>query len=368
MTDRQPRLLSYTEIETALTCWARWDFAYGGRLAGATLKRRELAPILSGGRAWGAAVAAWHAGQGTLFPEFDAHQALNASLDNDVDDMKERGFTPSTESVLELQTHLAACLDHYMTTATPLPNLTLLEHESRVPLPARGNSGRSSTVYRLQTFLDGFTVIGPDHPEYPEGQYVVEFKFRGRLTPVPIVQRQRQHPWYAWGLRRAQNGYGVDGTLVDERLSEAPKPPNLNKPRPTKKNPNPNPPVSHAKDQLCTADDYIAVCHEFGEDPHWDVVENLRARRWQQRVPIFYGPGDLERAGDELRDAAKLIRDLDRGDLTPIRNATTQHCQGCRFRDVCSEPTDQLFVDTLFERTVPKRLRDPNEMKEPVAA
>ena len=69
MTYTAPRLLSHTEIDTALTCFARWDFAYGGHLAGATLKPREIAPVLSDGRAWGNAVAAYHAADAGVLAE-----------------------------------------------------------------------------------------------------------------------------------------------------------------------------------------------------------------------------------------------------------------------------------------------------------
>ena len=55
------RQLSFTEIQTALTCEGRHAFQYTGRLTGGeTLKRKQIAVELSNGRAWGAAVAAWH--------------------------------------------------------------------------------------------------------------------------------------------------------------------------------------------------------------------------------------------------------------------------------------------------------------------
>jgi hypothetical protein len=32
-------------------------------------------------------------------------------------------------------------------------------------------------------------------------------------------------------------------------------------------------------------------------------------------------------------------------------------CNFCKFNPICNEPGDEVFVDSLFERTVPKRLR-----------
>src|SRR5690349_16333938 len=77
------RVLSHTEIEKAMTCWAQWDFAYGGHRVGATLKPRVLAHPLGRGRAWGAAVAAWHAHDG-MFAPWAAHSALLAEIEKQV--------------------------------------------------------------------------------------------------------------------------------------------------------------------------------------------------------------------------------------------------------------------------------------------
>lgn len=352
MSERQPRLLSFTEISTAMTCFAQWDFAYGGRLAGSTLRAKGIAPQLSDGRAWGAAVAAWHANSGTLLASWAAHEALRASLDKDAAEMEKNGWPVSFDERMETENNLSAILDHYMTTSTPLPNLTSLEGEIVVPVPSRGGA-RGSTRYRFQCFLDGAT------EEDGVGHQIVEFKLRGGLTPVPLIHKQRQPRWYAWAYMKAY-GRPPAGVLIDERLKEAPKPPRTLKAK--KKGDGIDGRIpSHAKDQLCTPESYVDLCHEHGVEPHWDIVEHLGQRLWQQRVLLSLRPGELTAAGEELRDSAKLIRDLDSGELTPIRNASRMHCGGCKYRDVCAEPSDELFVDTLFERTVPKRLRPPRE-------
>lgn len=125
---RQRRYLSYSEIETALSCWARWDFTYGGRLAGSTLKPRRVAAILSEGRAWGAAVAAWHAGYygrletGDIHREwgypilasYDAHAALRRSLEEDAVEAAKLGRPIPVEELADATERLGAMLDHYM--------------------------------------------------------------------------------------------------------------------------------------------------------------------------------------------------------------------------------------------------------------
>lgn len=331
-----------------MTCQARWDFSYGGRLAGTALRSRQIAPILSAGRAWGAAVAVWHAGQGTLLAAWDAHHALLDSINQDVREMEDNGWPPNLEDVTQLKRDLGDMLEHYMTTAEPLPNLTRLEAEIQVPIPSR--SGRSSSNrYRYLCRIDGYTTIdGYD--------WLVEFKLRGKLQPTELIQLQRQYRWYAWALSRVRLSRPPAGIIVDERWNQAPKPVRILK----------GPHVSHASDQLCTAEAYIAACQEYGEAKHDVTHAKLLARRWQQRVPIQFRDGELEEAGRELVSGARLIHDLDTGLLWPIRNASAMNCNGCRFRRICANPEDDLYVDTLFDRVPAKRERT-NENEEPDA-
>ncbi|CAB4197781.1 PD-(D/E)XK nuclease superfamily [uncultured Caudovirales phage] len=336
----KPRLLSYSEIETAMTCWARWDFAYGGRLAGDTLKSKSIAPILSDGRAWGAGVAAWHAATDSLLAPIQAHHALSDSLDADEAEMHDHGIPVDQVQRLESENRLGEMLDHYMATASPLPNLTRLEGEVIVAIPSRSGK-HASTRYRFQCFLDGFTDADGE-------QWIVEFKLRRQLQQAALVQKSRQPRWYAWALTTSQNGHAPTGVLIDERLNDVPKPARILK----------SGKPSHAKDQLCTSEDYVAVCLAADEQPKIEIVEHLRTRQWQQRIPLLFRSGEIDEAGQDLVSAAKLIRDLDSGVLTPVRNASQFHCGGCRYREVCAEPSDKLFVDSLFERTVPKRLRE----------
>jgi hypothetical protein len=237
--NRQPRLLSYSEIETALTCWARWDFQYGGRLAGSTLKPKRTAPLLSEGRAWGAGVAAWHHHGGELLAQWEAHRAIRTSLDADRQRMEDLGLPVDLAQFADTEARLIAMLDHYASTAEPLPSLERIEGEIVVPIPSRSGR-RASTRYRFLCYLDGFT-------RHADGRnLLVEFKLRSQLTPPALIERQRQPRWYAWADWRS-TGRIPSGVIVDERLNEVPKPARL-----TDKGRKP----SHAKDQLTTPEAY----------------------------------------------------------------------------------------------------------------
>ncbi len=340
-----PRLLSHTEIETAMSCWARHAFAYTGHLTeGTTLRRRAVARTLSEGRAHGRAAATWHAKGNTLLAAFDASEALYASLREDEVQMLTRGVELGPDEWTDITEHLLGIEAHYMSVAPPLSNLTREEDRIEVPIPSRtGRQG--STRYRFECFIDGWNV---DDDQMP---WLVEFKLRKRLTPLVVLQNDRQLRRMAWALRKYR-GIEPVGVIVDERLNAVPKPARVLK----------SGKPSHAKDQLTTAESYVAVCQELGDEPHPDTLDHLRAQRWQQRVPIIFRPDEIDEAGEELASAAKLIRDLDSKALAPIRHASTQTCNGCRFKEICPNPQDDLLVDTLFERTVPKRLREKEEV------
>lgn len=342
------RTLSYSEIQTALTCMARHAFAYTGHLTGGdTLKPRSIAPILSEGRAWGAAVAAWHADREHRLMRATA--ALHASLIADADQMIEAGLPVDLDGLVEMEQRLAIMLGHYCATSVPFSNLTRLEDEVDVPIPSRG--GRVSNRYRFLARIDGYTVDDEGR------QWIVEFKLRGRLQPFSLIERQRQIRWYAWALSRCQRGYGPDGVIVEERLNAIPHEPNLVKARRKGEGIEGRVP-SHAVDQLTTAAEYVAVCERYGVEPMPETMTALEARVWQQRhAPLRLRPSELAEAGRELVSAAKLIRDLDSGELAPIRNATSSNCGRCQFREICAEPSDHLFVDSLFVRRPPKRVR-----------
>jgi CRISPR/Cas system-associated exonuclease Cas4 (RecB family) len=346
------RTISYTEASTALTCEARHAFAYTGRLsAGRTFKRREFGATLSNGRAWGAAIAAWHAGSAGILGQLDAHAALHASLARDVAEQGEQGFWISLETQIEIENHLMAILDHHMETSTPWLNLTRLEERWLVPIPSRAGGGRASSRYKYECYIDGFTI------DERGNEWIAEYKLRGSLTPVWQIQLSRQIRWEAWA-RQQMTDREVVGALVDERLAEAPDPPRLVRAR-RKSDPQDEHgrTPSHSTSQRCTPRAYIALCEQYGVEPREEVALVFKQRQWHQQVPLTFTQAELNEAGEELVSAAMLIRDLDLGNRYPLRNAQPYICRGCRFKEVCPNPGDDLYLDTLYARTVPKRLR-----------
>ncbi len=77
------RPISHSESSTALDCQSKHAFAYTGRLTGGyALKPKSVAPQLREGRAWGAAVAAWHSTDGDVdraMVALEATLSLNAA-------------------------------------------------------------------------------------------------------------------------------------------------------------------------------------------------------------------------------------------------------------------------------------------------
>lgn len=341
------RSISFSEISRAIGCPAQWDFGYGGHLAGDALERRELAPILSDGRAWGAAVAAWHASyrvSGPVGASLRAFEALNDSYAQDRLEQAEKGAYALVGDVVGRRARLESILEHYIETAKPFPNLTLIEGEISVPLRARTGRGWSNR-YLFHCFIDGYTVGEHGH------QWVTEYKLRTTLQDAEQVVLSRQPRWYGWALRELQRQQGLEseivGVIVDERWNQPPKAPRIlqsGKP-------------STARDQLTTDKAYLDLCLDMDVAPHFPTVLALRERRWQQRIPIAFRDGELDEAGLELVSAAKLIHQLDVGQLYPVRNAKPTNCRSCDFRRICANPTDQMLVDSLFVRKPPKRDR-----------
>lgn len=378
------RSLSFSEITTALTCFAQWDFKYGGRLAGSTLSRKAIAPQLSGGRAWGAAIAAYHEGAGTLLGSWSAIDAMRASLDDDERKMAEAGvLIPGLLGVrADMEAHLGAVFADYASrTPNPTP-VSRLEQEIIVPLPSR-SGGRASNLYRFLCFLDAMEGEGED-------EWLWEFKLRGRLSKRWLVELGRQYRWYSWARQR-QTGKRVVGIKIVERLNDFPHPPKIVQagkesaliyecPR---CNANPGDfcendrgtiktfhaersrltamtfRPSHDADQLTTPELYLAACKEWDMEPNDETVQALSIRSWQRTFALPFRPSELDEAGRELVSAARLIRDLDSGLMYPIRNAKAATCGYCDFKGICNDPKDGLFIEQSFRRSVPKRLREP---------
>lgn len=348
------RLLSYTEISTALECFAQWDFTYGGhRTGGVTLKPRESAPRLRAGSAWGAAVAAWHASHGgfPILGEYAAHGALWESLRADADKAATKGFPIADETLIAEQERVGAVLDHHMRTAPQLPGLTKLEGELNIPIPSRTGK-RGSSRYRFHCYLDGHTVEH-GHP------WIVEFKYRDGLTPSNTIRRQPQYRWYAVAYALT---YGLMdrpvGVYVDETLSTPPQPARIVNAKRKGEGIN-GKTVSHALNQITTPELYVAACEKYGVEPEPVAVETFGQRQWHQRVDLIFTPDELAEGARELVTAAQIIRDLDSGHFAPIRNGKQSTCNRCKFSGICLDPTNSYLIDSVYTRTEPKRLRGP---------
>jgi hypothetical protein len=330
------RAISYSEGNTLLDCQARWDFRYGDRLAGSSLREKSTPILLRDGKAWGRAVAALHADD--EYGLANALVELRLALREDSDEQKEAG-TYDPDEFERTHTFLGDVLDHYATTTEHLP-IESLEHELLVPLPSRSGKGDSNR-YRLQVFFDGL------HTDEAGRIWIVEFKLRKLLSSLELIAGSRQIRYYAWAYRKA-TGNDVAGVIVDERLKAAPKPARiLDSGKP-----------SHAKDQMTTPERYIAACEERDVEPKPETIESLKGRRWQQRERIFLTDAEIEEAGTELVSLGQQVAALDGGHVYPVRHPSRARCPGCAFREICTNPNDTELVEALFDRKPAKRDRE----------
>jgi hypothetical protein len=327
------RLISHSETASLLDCQAKWDFGYGGHLAGDALKPKTATPILRDGRAWGAAVAAFHSTGGRSTDEAAEAMlaALRKSLSEDAAEQREAGVYLAEEHV-EAERRLTHLLAHYTGSAGILP-IDRIEHELVAPIPSRTGRRRSSR-YRFQAYLDGV------HVDEEGRSWVVEFKLRGRLSPFDQIVLSRQTRFYAWAWREA-TGVEPAGVIVDERLNEIPSEVAYNQDG------------RLSKRQGCDARAYL---NAGGSDP--DVLAKLESKDWQRRHFLLLRPDELDEAGRQLVSLAQQVRLFDSGDLLPVRNPSPARCPGCRYRDVCPNPDDEELIDALYLRRPPKRDRE----------
>ena len=327
------RLLSHSEISRAYDCQAAHSYAYTGVLTGGDALRPKRTHInLREGRAWGAGIAAWH----YTGDKSAAHAAMARSLAADAEQLTEAGFYDAQEHHAT-KNKLAAILEHEIGYRPRLNAIALEEH---LVVALRGPKQRSS-LYNFEGYVD--QVVEDDN-----GIWVGENKLRKQLSSLDQVARSPQLRRYAWAWREK---YGVQpaGIILDERLNAAPSEVKLNA----------NGSVS--KVQSCTVDAYLAACLQAGQEPDEEVLAKLAAKRWGERHRVFLTELEVTRAGRELGSAARLIRQLDNGDLEPVANPSPMRCPGCAYKEICGSPYDPELIDALFERVPPKRLRSEKE-------
>jgi CRISPR/Cas system-associated exonuclease Cas4 (RecB family) len=351
------RLISHSEIEKANNCQAQHAFGYTGHLTGGqVLKPHAPAARLRQGRAWGRGVAAFHMADHEkldLIVRYGlALVALNESLDEDAAAMRSHGFYDEAEHH-DMALKLADILWHYASTTEPL-QISDPEFALELPIPSRSGKGVSNR-YSFHGYLDGLAV--------QDGRlWLAEYKLRDSLTDYEQLVLGRQYRRYAWAAER-QLGVAIAGVIVDERLSEPPKPARWV--RAKRKGEGVGPLdvkgygrlPSSAKDQLTTSAAYVEACLEAGVEIDRAVVEALDARKWQQRVKVVFKRSEIEEAGRELVSAAQLIAQLDSGALYPVRNTAPWRCRGCAFREICPRPDDRELIEASFELNEPKRAR-----------
>jgi hypothetical protein len=330
--------LTQSEVATLLQCGAKWSFAYSD-LAGFPIRSKVTAPKLREGRAWGAAVQAWHTRLPNEIghaPAVRAHEALMEFLNRDAQEMDRYGALDEREYE-ETRTRMSAALVHYMATAT---RLNLVGSEVELDLPHA-----DGWTYRCH--LDG---VHQDEDGY---LWVVEFKWRpsGRFTNLEQIVLWRQVRWYALALANQREFIPeprdpvtqpswcypeVRGVIVDERLGDAPNPVRFNK----------NGSVSAT--QSCLLEEYLYECEIRKQSPHPPTVERLKAKTWQQRHEVLFREDELDDALRELEAAETLVRLYRSHALKPIRHPG-QWCSGCQFLPICADPSDVELRNALYE-------------------
>lgn len=326
------RVLSHSEVSSALDCQVKHAFRYTGALTdGTVLKPKSATVPMREGRMWGRMVAAWH--QTRTLEQVVA--VLNEALKDDAQMQRDAGlYIQADHDAVEEK--MLALFAQYALDAEPL-RLTSPELELLASIPSRTGRGNSS-IYRLQTFFDGVCTDDMGRT------FLVEFKLRNRLQPYELIVKDRQIRWYAWAFQQA-TGVAPSGVILDERLNDLPSPVKLNQDG------------KPSKVQSCRPDDYINAWHGLAGEPDPDVLAKLRARKWQNRTTVIFRPDEIIEAGRQLTSAGRLIHMLDVGDLFPIRNPGQMRCPGCAYREVCMTPGDRELVDALFDRDDPKRMR-----------
>src|SRR5580765_7083512 len=235
MVSSPKRYVSDSELSTLVTCEARWDFRYGDRLAGTSLKAITPPTRLAEGSMWDIAIKNYNRG-GSLA---DVIEQINAIQPDDT-----------------LLSHL---------------KVSRLLHRYSSMLAPLGTHVVEPFLVPLSPILD--LTVQPDDQLIHEGDlWFVEYKLRSSLTSLEYLQRNFQAMLYVYGARKS--GVKVRGTIFDETLNEEPQGVRHNK----------NGAVS--KVQSCSVQEYLRACYAADMEADPDVVKKLNERKVHQRVWI----------------------------------------------------------------------------------
>lgn len=323
------RSISFTEVSTMLRCQRQHAFKYTGHLTDGDVLSTKVDHVnLRMGRAWGKAMAAYHlkhedGGSGSTAY---AQQAITSSWAADAEQQREQGvYHQLDHEALEKRLH--ELVDVYAFENEGPLALENVERKLDLPVCTVDGERHSFTGY-----IDGSTKEG-------RRLWLVEFKLRmGKsLSSKKQAVRNRQIRYYAWAYREQ---YGEPfGVLLDETVNDLPEPVRLNKDG------------AISKVQSCRPQAYIQA---GGENKA--VLAKLKSKDRTKRHRIIFRPGELDANYKELCSAADQIHRLDREHVYPIASPSPL-CRYCDFDDICDDPGDDAYIDTMFARKPPKRDR-----------
>jgi PD-(D/E)XK nuclease superfamily protein len=304
--ESKKRYVSNEELRTLFNCEAQWDFRYGDRLAGDSLK-----------------------------PLTDVDRLVSGSIwDRLAKSYNRNGIYPKSREAMQDLCGFSIELAEYE------KQLALIRRYSSMNRPIRTTEVAEYRV-AVSPILD-LWVSPDDLYASSDGLWYIDYKLRASLTSVEYLQRNMQGMLYVWGARKA--GIDIKGIIFDETLNEMPAEVRYNKDgRPSKV-------------QTCSASDYLKGCVSGGYLPDPEIIKKLEDRKVHQRVVVDHFDFDLDTIEATIQSAYTRITFLENGLLYPTRTRNSMICRYCRYNNICEFPEPD-YIDFLYERKPAKRYR-----------
>lgn len=161
---------------------------------------------------------------------------------------------------------------------------------------------------------------------------LVDYKVRRTFMPEDSERFNFQHAVYAYGLW--QHGVEVQGTVTYEIRNDLPSKPKVNK----------NGSISRSATKTDWPT-YLATILENGQDPaeYLDMQEKLSDYKFTNPLHAYRTETELKNIWDTIviPTARSIAREriIFRGDNEhqPVRNLKWINCQGCQFKDPCTQ-------------------------------